>query len=263
MNGASIDAAAMALLFAAGLAGGVVTAVVGGSSLITFPVLLAVGLPPLVATASNTVSMVPSNFMAVIGDHRQLPKWRPAFAWIALISIAGSAAGAWLLFLTPERVFLAAVPVLIAIATLVFAFQGPIRRWTFRHVDDPRLHTQRADRIGFVLLTPVAVYIGYFGAAAGVMLLAILSLGEHGDFRAVNVLKNLIGGATAIVAAAIFIAAGLVDWPHAVVLGSGGVLGGYIGGRMVRHVPVRWVASLVVAVGCAVTVVYARRFWWP
>ena len=261
MIGAAIDAATAALLLAAGLAGGVITAVVGGSSLITFPVLLAVGLPPVVATASNTVSMMPSNFMAVLGDPRRLPKWRPAFAWIAVIATVGSAAGAWLLFRTPERVFLGAVPVLIAIATLLFAFQGPIRRWTLRHIDDPRLHTQRADRIGFVLLTPVAVYIGYFGAAAGVMLLAILSLGDHGDFRAVNVLKNLIGGATSIVAATIFIAAGIVDWPHAVALGSGGLIGGYIGGRMVRHVPVRLLAAIVIVVGCVLTVVYARRFW--
>lgn len=261
MSGASLDLATIALLLAAGLVGGVVTAVVGGSSLITFPALLAVGLPPVVATASNTVSMVPSNFMAVLGDHRRLPKWRPAFGWIAAVSFAGSAAGAWLLFRTPERVFLGAVPALIGIATLLFAFQAPIRRWAFRHVDDPRLHTQRADRIGLVLLTPVAVYIGYFGAAAGVLLLAILSLGDHGDFRTVNVLKNLIGGATSIVAAAIFIAAGLVDWPHALVLGTGGVVGGYVGGRMVRYLPVRWMAAIVIAVGCVVTVVYGWRFW--
>ena len=85
-----------------------------------------------------------------------------------------------------------------------------------------------------MLLTPVAVYIGYFGAAAGVMLLAILSLGDHGDFRSVNVLKNLIGGAMGIVAATIFIVSGLVDWPHAIVMGIGGLIGGYTGGRMVR-----------------------------
>jgi len=136
-----MDAGTVAWLLGAGLTGGVITAVVGGSSLITFPAMLAVGLPPVAATASNTVSMTPSNFIAVMADYQKLPQWRPAFAWIVVISIIGSAFGAWLLFLTPERVFMAAVPVLIASATLLFAIQGPIKRWTVRHSDDVALHT--------------------------------------------------------------------------------------------------------------------------
>lgn len=257
-----MDIATAAFLFGAGLAGGLITAVVGGASLITFPALLAVGLPPVAASASNNVSMTPSNLIAAMADYERLPQWRPAFAWIVVISIVGSGAGAWLLFLTPERIFMQAVPVLIGTATLLFAFQGPIKRWTLRHSDDPALHTARADRTGLLLLTPVAVYIGYFGAAAGVMLLAILSLGDHGDFRSVNVLKNLIGGAMGIVAAAIFIVSGLVDWPHAVAMGTGGLIGGYAGGRMVRIIPARLVSHLVIAAGCVLTVVYARRSWF-
>ena len=257
-----MDAATVALLLGAGLAGGVITAVVGGSSLITFPAMLAVGLPPVAASASNTVSMTPSNFIAAMADYKRLPQWRPAFAWIVVISIVGSGVGAWLLFLTPERVFMGAVPILIASATLLFAIQEPIKRWTFRHIDDPALHTARADRFGLVLLTPVAVYVGYFGAAAGVMLLAILSLGDHGDFRTVNVLKNLIGGAMGIVAATIFIVSGLVDWPHAIVMGIGGLIGGYTGGRMVRLIPARLMRYLVIGAGCTVTVIYGRRFWF-
>lgn len=257
-----MDAATVALLLGAGLAGGVITAVVGGSSLITFPAMLAVGLAPVAATASNTVSMTPSNFIAAMADYEQLPQWRPAFAWIVVISLVGSGVGAWLLFLTPERVFMGAVPILIASATLLFAIQEPIKRWTYRHIDDPALHTARADRIGLVLLSPVAVYVGYFGAAAGVMLLAILSLGDHGDFRTVNVLKNLIGGAMGIVAATIFIVSGLVDWPHAIVMGIGGLIGGYTGGRMARLIPARLMRYLVIGAGCSVTVIYARRFWF-
>jgi len=257
-----MDTATVAWLFGAGLAGGVITSVVGGSSLITFPAMLAVGLPPVAAAASNTVSMTPSNFIAAMADYKKLPQWRPAFAWIVVISIIGSGFGAWLLFLTPERVFMAAVPVLIACATLLFAIQGPLKRWTLLHSDDPALHTARADRIGLVLLTPVAIYIGYFGAAAGVMLLAILSLGDHGDFRTVNALKNLIGGAMGIVAAVIFIVSGLVDWPHAIVMGIGGSIGGYTGGRMVRVVPARLLRYLVIGAGCAITMIYARRYWF-
>jgi uncharacterized membrane protein YfcA len=257
-----MDAATIALLLAAGVVGGVITAVVGGSSLITFPALLAVGLPPIAATASNTVSMTPSNFIAALADYKRLPQWRPAFLWVIVISLVGSGLGAWLLFLTPERVFMGAVPVLIGCATLLFALQGPIKRWTLSHGDDPALHTARADRLGLVLLSPVAVYIGYFGAAAGVMLLAILSLGDHGDFRTINALKNLIGGAMSIVAITIFIVSGLVDWPHAIVMGIGGLIGGYTGGRMFRYIPTRLVSWLVIGVGCLITVIYARRYWF-
>ncbi|HQR09734.1 MAG TPA: sulfite exporter TauE/SafE family protein [Casimicrobiaceae bacterium] len=256
-----MDATTVALLLGAGLVGGLITAMVGGSSLITFPALLAVGLPPVAAAASNTVSMMPSNFIAAMADFNKLPRWRPAFAWIVLVSIVGSGVGAWLLFRTPERAFMGAIPVLIAGATLLFAFQEPIKRWTLRHSDSSALHTKRADLVGLALLTPVAVYVGYFGAAAGVMLLAILSLGDHGDFRTVNVLKNLIGGAMSIVAATLFIAAGLVDWPHAMVMGGGGLIGGYTGGRMVRIIPTRPMRYLVIAVGCVISVIYARRFW--
>jgi len=94
------------------------------------------------------------------------------------------------------------------------------------------------------------------------MLLAILSLGDHGDFRTVNALKNLIGGAMGIVAAVIFIVSGLVDWPHAIVMGIGGSIGGYTGGRMVRVVPARLVRYLVIGAGCAITMIYARRYWF-
>jgi uncharacterized membrane protein YfcA len=257
-----MEPSTLALLLGAGLAGGVITAMVGGSSLITFPVLLATGLPPVVAVATNTVSMMPSNFLAVAADREKLPSWRPSFAWIAAVSIVGSGAGAWLLFLTPERMFMRAVPILIGAATVLFALQERIKRWTRDRRDDAVQRVERADRVRLALLAPVAIYVGYFGAAAGVMLLAILSLGQRGDFRAINVLKNLIGGAMSVVAAVAFVAAGVVDWPHAAAMGGGGLLGGYAGGWAVRHVPPRPMRYLVIAVGCTITAVYARRYWF-
>ena len=257
-----METATLALLLGAGIAGGVVTAMVGGASLITFPALLAVGLPPVVASASNSVAMAPSNLMAAFADLDRIPRWRVAFAWTVLLAALGSAVGAWLLFITPERVFMRAVPVFIGAATLLFAFQAAVKDWIALHDDDESLRTARADRIGVVLLAPVAVYVGYFGAGAGVMLLAILSLGEHGDFRAVNVLKNLLGTAMSVVAAAMFIVGGLVEWPQALAMGTGGLVGGYAGGRLVRHIPAEAVRWAVIGVGCVLTFVYARRYWF-
>jgi uncharacterized membrane protein YfcA len=257
-----MDAASMLLLAGAGLAGGTVTAMVGGASLITFPALLAAGLPPVIAAASNTVAMTPSNFVAAAADYKRLPGWKPAFHRITIISLVGSAIGAWLLLSTPERAFMAMVPLLIGVATLLFAFSRQIRRWTFRHGDDPAIHSARADRIGLMLLAPVAVYVGYFGAGAGIMLMAILSLGHTGDFRTVNALKNLIGGFMSVVAIGIFIFTGMVAWPQALAMGVGAVCGGFLGERLVRVVPgpvVRWV---VIVVGCAVTATYGYRYWF-
>ena len=248
-------------LSAAGFAGGIVTAAVGGSSLITFPAMLAVGLPPLVAVGSNTVALTPSSFVAALSDYRRIPVWKPAFYRVIAVAMIGSGAGALLLIITPERAFMAIVPVLIGIATAMFAFSGHVRAWIFRHDDDPAMHSARADRIALVLLAPIAVYIGYFGAAASVMLLAILSLGQTGDLRTAIVLKNLLGGLTSAVAVVVFVVNGNVAWAPTLVMAAGGVFGGYVGGRLARGLPESIMRWLIIVVGCAFTVIYARRHW--
>ena len=257
-----MDAATILLLAAAGLAGGIVTAIVGGASLLTVPAMLAAGLPPVIAAASNTVALTPSNFVAAATDYRRLPGWRPAFHRVIAVALIGSGLGAWLLISTPERAFVAVVPVLIGTATALFAFSGRIRAWIFRHGDDPAVHSARADRIGLLLLAPIAVYVGYFGAGASVSLLAILSLGHTGDFRTVNVLKNLLSGLTSVIAVTVFVVTGMVAWPHTLAMGAGALLGGYMGGRLARVVPEPVVRWIVIAIGCILAVVFARRYWW-
>jgi len=119
-----VDGLSALLLFAAGLAGGVVTAMVGGASLITFPALLAAGLPAIVANASNTVALTPGNLAAGLADLERTPRWDRSFAGLAAVSVAGSVAGATLLLATPERAFTAVVPALIGFATFLFDFIG-------------------------------------------------------------------------------------------------------------------------------------------
>ena len=257
-----MDYATAALLTAAGFAGGIVTAIVGAASLITFPAMLAAGLPPVLASASNNVAMTPSNFVAAWVDHRRLPAWKAEFWRVIAVVAAGSAFGAWLLMHTPETSFAKLVPVLIGAATAIFAFAGSIRSWIVRHGDDPTLHSARADRIGLVLLAPVGVYAGYFGAGTSIMLLAILSLGPQSDFRAINPLKNLLSGISSSIAVFIFIAAGLVAWPETLAMATGGLAGGYVGGRLARVVPVEIVRWIVITIGAAVTAASIRRYWW-
>jgi uncharacterized protein len=122
------------LLVAAGIAGGIIAAIVGGAAVITFPALLAAGLPPVMATAANTAALTPGLFLAAIYDRSQLPPFDRSFVAVALASIVGALIGAMLLLLTPERVFSALVPVLLGFATVLFAYAAsPIRRqWCCR-----------------------------------------------------------------------------------------------------------------------------------
>ena len=257
-----MDLSAAAFLAATGFAGGIVTAIVGAASLITFPALLAAGVPPVLASASNCVAMTPSNFVAAWVDYRRLPAWQPAFWRVIIIVAVGSALGAWLLLVTPETSFSKLVPLLIGLATALFAFAGKIRGWIVRHGEDPTLHSARADRIGLVLLAPVAVYAGYFGAGVSIMLLAIFSLGPAKDFRTVNALKNLLSGTTGVVAMLIFIAKGMVAWPPTLALLTGALTGGYVGGRLARVVPEGVVRWIVIVVGVTVTAVFMHRYWF-
>ena len=239
------------MLFGAGLAGGIVTAIVGGASLITFPALLAAGLPPIVANASNAVALTPGNFMGGLAVLKRRPPWDRSFLGLLVVCVVGSAAGAVLLLMTPEKAFTAVVPLLIGFATVLFAQSGRIRDWI-------RIPSWRP---GIVWFVPVAIYGGYFGAGMSVMLLALLSLGRADDFRATNVLKNLLSGLTGVVAVVVFLLQGIVAWPPTLVMMAGALVGGFLGGRLVRVLPPGVVRFVVIAVGSVLTLVYAWRYW--
>lgn len=251
-----MEGSAALMLFGAGLAGGVVTAVVGGASLITFPALLAAGLPAIVANASNTVALTPGNLVAGLADLERFPRWDRSFVGLILVCIVGSVAGAALLLLTPDRAFTAVVPLLIGFATILFAAPGRIRGWITARAGDGANHGR-----GLLLFVPVAVYGGYFGAGMSVMLLALLSVSRGDDFRATNVLKNLMSGLTSFVAVVVFMVQGVVAWPATLVMMAGALVGGFAGGRLVRLLPPAPVRAIVVAAGVVLTVVYAWRYW--
>jgi uncharacterized membrane protein YfcA len=254
-----VDTPSALLLFAAGLAGGIVTAMVGGASLITFPALLAAGLPAIVANASNTVALTPGNVVAGLADLERMPRWDRSFLSLALISIVGSAAGAALLLATPEKAFTAVVPVLIGFATVLFALSGRIRQWILSRSADGAPSTGLSN----LLFAPVAVYGGYFGAGMSVMILAILSVTRTDEFRVTNVIKNLLSALTSFVAVAVFVLKGTVAWPPTLVVMGGAVIGGFVGGKLARVLPSELMRRIVIVVGAVLTVVYARRYWLP
>jgi uncharacterized protein len=253
-----MDAQAGLILFGAGLAGGVVTAIVGGASLITFPALLAAGLPPIIANASNTVAMTPGNLMAGLADLERRPRWDRSLVGLLLVCVGGSVAGALLLLVTPEKAFTAVVPLLIGFATVLFAQSGRIRRWILSR---PRGSAHGSRGSGALWFVPVAIYGGYFGAGMSVMLLALLSVSRGDDLRATNVLKNLLSGLTGVVAVAVFLLKGMVAWPFTLAMMAGALVGGFLGGRLVRVLPAEVVRVIVIAAGVVLTLVYAWRYW--
>src|SRR4029453_8010122 len=161
--GGDMDLQTGLLLFGAGVAGGVVTAMVGGASLITFPALLAGGLPAVVANASNTVALTPGNLVAALADVERLPRWDRSLLAVSGVCAAGSVAGAALLLMTPEKAFTAVVPLLIGFATLLFALSGRIRAWIVS-----RAPTSGGGGSGVLLLAPVAGFGGLFRPRMGV-----------------------------------------------------------------------------------------------
>ena len=254
-----MDTSSGILLFAAGLAGGIVTAMVGGASLITFPALLAAGLPAIVANASNTVALAPGNLAAALADVERIPRWDRSFAALALISTVGSGAGAALLLATPEKAFTAVVPLLIGFATVLFALAGRIRLWIASRAASGAPSTGSEA----LLFAPVAVYGGYFGAGMSVMILAILSVTRADEFRVSNVIKNLLSALTSFVAVAVFVLKGTVAWPSTLVVMGGAIIGGFVGGKLARVLPSELMRRIVIVVGAVLTVVYARRYWLP
>lgn len=251
----------MLFLAAAGFGGGIFSAVVGGASLVTYPALIVSGVPPLAAAICTNTSLVPSNMVAALADRSQLPPLDRAFAGLVVASVTGAGIGATLLLLTPERVFELIVPLLLGFATVLFALSARISAW-LRARAERQGRTLTLSVTNMKLLFPVSFYGGYFGSGVGVLLLGVFSIATAGNYRAANVVKNLVSSLNSVVAAAIYVANGAVLWPPTLALIAGTVLGGLAGSYLARVIPRQLVRVLIVAVGAALTVVFARRYWF-
>ena len=237
-----------ALLVAAGLAAGTVNAVAGGGSLITFPALLAVGLPPVAANVSNSVSVFPGYGAAVAGSRMDLPRGR-LVATLLPTTVVGALVGAALLLVTPARAFELVVPFLVLGATAVLAFQDPLRRLVGHPRDlPPRRRTVTLQAV----VALAAVYGGYFGAAVGVMLVAGLALVLDATLARVSAIKNLLSAVIGLTTVVVFALAGPVNWAAVALVAPAALVGGYVGARLVRRLPSVLLKTVIVLFGTSI-----------
>jgi len=249
------------MLFLAGIGGGMLSSMVGGAAVVTYPALIAAGIPPLPATTCNLTASFPGTFFAAMSDRKQLPAFNRAFIGMVVASMIGAGLGAGLLLATPQRVFALLVPVLLAFATVLFAFSQQAGEWL-------RARARKRGRdidfsvTNLKMLLPVSFYGGYFGAGVGVLLLGVMSVATGGDYRSANVVKNFVTSLNSGTAAAIFILQGTVIWPQTLALMAGSIAGGLAGASLARVLPRQATRVAVIAVGALLTVFFAWRYWF-
>jgi uncharacterized membrane protein YfcA len=244
------------MLALSGFAAGIANAVAGGGTFFTFPVMVAYGMPTLNANATSAVALVPGSLAtAAAYRHETATHWREVVP-LALIGIAGGIVGGWLVIALGDEGFRPLVPWLLGTATLLFAFGAQIRRFVGR-IAHAQGGASRA--VAYAIMSCVAVYGGFFGAGMGIMLLATLTIVEHGDFHKANAMKNVIALLSQAVAVVLFFAGGLIWWTESLVVMLAAIAGGYLGVGLARRVPEPWVRGVVVVIGVALTVAFSLR----
>jgi uncharacterized membrane protein YfcA len=232
-------------IFAGGIGAGTVNAIVGSGTLITFPILLAFGYAPVTANVSNTIGLVPGSLSAVHGYRRELQGSRGLLARLAAASIVGGVVGAVLLLALPASAFKTIVPVFIALA-LVLVVTGP--RLTAALAARPR-HVAHHPFALPVALFLCGVYGGYFGAAQGILLLAVLGVTLSGSLQKINGIKNVLAMFVNLVAGAVFVIFAHVAWWPVVLIAAGATIGGQVGAKVGRRLPDSVLRGVIVVVG--------------
>jgi len=226
-----------------------------GGSLVSFPTLIWLGMPSIIANATNTAAVWPGSLGAVWGYRRELRQVPAQVYWLIAPSIAGAITGAVLLRVTPSDVFDRLVPVLILFATVLFAVQDRVQKMLNLA---PEHHGSLWFTTAMIFQFFVSVYGGYFGAGMGILMLAALALLGHEDIHQMNGIKNLLAVFINAVASGYFILAGMVRAPDAVIMAIGATLGGVAAAGIARRMGRKAVKRGVIAIGFSMALV---MFW--
>ena len=246
---AAMNAGQIALLVASSAGAGVMNAMAGGGTILTYPVLLFVGESAITANATSTVALWPGAAASLFGYRREVSEHRDWLKTLFLPSLLGGSLGAVLLLRTPVKVFAGLAPYLILFATVLFMVQGAVARWAQKTGREQGGRTSGRLAAALVYQFGVGVYGGYFGAGIGILMLAVLGFLGLSDIHAANGVKNFFGMCINGLAAGYFIYRGAVDWPAALIMVAGAIAGGYAGAGFARRIGKEKARAAVVLIG--------------
>lgn len=241
------------LLILAGFGAGVINALAGGGTFLTFPALVFIGVPPVAANATSAVAVFPGYLSAAAGFRSEIESLDRAKLLRACgVTLFGGLIGGLLLLVSSNDVFAAVVPFLLLAATLAFAFQKQLQHWL-------RDSAFKAQPYGAVGLFVVAIYGGYFNGGLGIVLLALFALWGMDNLNQMNGLKNALSFVISAISVATFVVAGIVVWPSALIMGAAAILGGIAGARIAKLLPVAIVRAVIITIGLAMSAVFFAR----
>jgi len=243
-------------LVAASFIAGVMNAMAGGGSFVSFPAMLSIGVPPIQANATNTVALWPGQLTSVWALRMDLR--RDLLPVVTAASVIGGVAGAVILLHTRQRTFMHMVPWLLLVASVLFGISGPVSRWLRRRTSEPHAIRNPNALALFLDLLPVCFYIGYFGAGAGFLIMTALALFGVEEMRALNSLKVTAACLSNFCAVVTFVAGGAIEWHYCIVSMVFAGIGGYTGAHYARRMDAGVLRSIVVVTGCAM----AAYFFW-
>ncbi len=247
------------ILFLAALAAGAINSVAGGGSFLSFPSLLLIGIPPVNANATSTVALWPGQPASVWAYRKEIRGIsRRTFVPITVTGIIGGISGAYVLLMTPQTTFLHLVPWLLLAATLIFTLSGQVSRWVGRR-SESHPHEALTSVGGIALLLVLAFYLGYFGAGAGILLLAALAVLGMDNIHAMNALKAWLTAVSNGVAMLLFIFHGAVYWREAILMVAGSVFGGYFGAYFAQKTKPSHVRMIVIVIGFGMTIYFFAK----
>ena len=257
-----MTAGQIAALIASSAGAGVMNAMAGGGTILTYPTLLFLGESPITANATSTVALWPGAASSMYGYRREVAENRQWLKTFFLPSLLGGSLGAVLLLRTPARSFQKLAPFLILFATVLFMLQGALARWARTERKASERPTAGRFAAAWLYQFGVGVYGGYFGAGIGILMLAVLGFLGLSDIHAANGIKNFFGMCINGVAAGYFIFRGAVDWPAALIMIAGAIAGGYAGAGFARKIGREKARAAVVVIGflvAAILLVQSRR----
>jgi uncharacterized membrane protein YfcA len=239
----------------AAVGAGAVNALAGGGTLISFPVLIAVGVPPVAANVTNAIALCPGYFGATIAQLPNLKGQRAQLLLLVPVAVIGGLIGGIILLRTGERTFTALVPWMILVASLLLAIQEPLKRFVGKRLSNPA-HKHHTMALSALPIAAAAIYGGFFSAGMSVLLLAVLGLTLDDTLTRLNALKQVLAFSVNIAAVVFFLFSDQVVWSAAAVMAIGALIGGALGGRLAGRLPPAALRRTVVIAGVCIAVVY-------